>query len=102
MLREFKENPARGYRPVGFIDDLSTLWGRRINGVPVLGGTGDLNRLLGRNGIEEVILSSDNIPPPQVEAAAAACRAHGVQLRRFQTVLEPVEEPARRGRGTKL
>jgi len=102
VLREFKQNPARGYRPVGFVDDLSSLWGRRINGVPVLGGAGDLNRLLSRNGIEEVILSSEKIPPQQVEAAAAACRAHGVQLRRFQMILEPVEEPARRSRKTEV
>ncbi len=56
-LREIEWNKALGLKAVGFIDDNSTLHGRRIRGYPVLGGKEDLLRIVDKYGIEEVIVS---------------------------------------------
>jgi len=92
VLREVTQNPALNCRPVGFLDDLAILWGRRINGVPVMGGVDNLAGIIEREGVSEVILSSANISPLRLQAAAATCRTYGVRLRRFRVVIEPVEE----------
>jgi UDP-GlcNAc:undecaprenyl-phosphate GlcNAc-1-phosphate transferase len=94
VLREVARNPALQYRPVGFLDDFATLWGRRINGVPVMGGVDQLAGIIERDGVSDVILSTAKIPLRRIEAAAATCRPYGIQLRRFQVILEPVEDSA--------
>ncbi|MFN8625534.1 MAG: hypothetical protein U0587_06065 [Candidatus Binatia bacterium] len=89
-LAKFKRHPELGCRPVGFVDDQASLWGRRVNGVPVIGGVEQLDSILDRNGVREVILSSAKILAPRLATAAAACRSHGVPLRRIRVSLEAV------------
>ncbi|MBP1688142.1 MAG: glycosyl transferase family 4 [Deltaproteobacteria bacterium] len=90
VLAKLKRHPELGCRPVGFVDDLASLWGRRINGVPVIGGGDQLNSILDRNGVREVVISSMEIPAARVATIAAACRAHGVPLSRMRVSLEAV------------
>ena len=46
LLRELRE--TQGEQVVGFVDDDARLLGRRLQGVPVLGGTGDIEQILSR------------------------------------------------------
>jgi UDP-GlcNAc:undecaprenyl-phosphate GlcNAc-1-phosphate transferase len=94
LLREIGQNPALGIRAVGFADDLTTLWGRQINGVPVLGGSDHLGAIIRRHGIRDVIVASPKIAPERLETAAAACRMYGAQLRHFRMTLESVHSAA--------
>lgn len=91
VLREISENPSLGYCAVGFIDDMPSLWGVRVNDVPVLGGVGRLGELIDQHDIHEVIIATPKIPPERVDAVATACRAGGVELRRFRITLEEVD-----------
>ncbi len=51
---------AAGYRVVGFLDDDRGKWGRRIIGVPVLGGT-DIDALSRFSGLYGVAAVGDNV-----------------------------------------
>jgi UDP-GlcNAc:undecaprenyl-phosphate GlcNAc-1-phosphate transferase len=90
LLREITQNPALGYRAVGFVDDLPALRERSVNGLPVLGDLDDLSWLIPRHLVREVIISTPKIPPDRVERIAVACRSRGAQLRRFRIALEQV------------
>jgi len=66
ILRAIRSNPKLRYRPIGFIDDDVALRGQRVAGVPVVGRTHDLERLVALHGIEEVLLATGSLPGKSV------------------------------------
>ncbi len=91
LLRELNQNPDLGYKVVGFLDDRPALSGCRVNGVPVLGGSDALARILDNHTIWEIVIASPDIGAERVAGVAAACRARAIKLRRFRMALEEVE-----------
>lgn len=63
IVREMKMNGAARYRPIGFIDDQTTLLGKRIHGVQVLGARRDLERILSSERPDEVVLALSQVTP---------------------------------------
>lgn len=66
LLRAIRYNPALTYRVMGFVDDRKLVQGCRIGGVPVLGTCDDLSQLADRYGVEEVLITSGELPGKQV------------------------------------
>ncbi|MCK4856952.1 MAG: polysaccharide biosynthesis protein [candidate division Zixibacteria bacterium] len=56
LLRELKKEPM-GYKPVGLIDDDASLHGLRLHGVPVLGGSDELEKLAVKYRVTDVIMA---------------------------------------------
>ncbi|MDR3670284.1 MAG: nucleoside-diphosphate sugar epimerase/dehydratase [Holophaga sp.] len=57
ILQELVQHPELGQRVVGFVDDAKEKLSIRIQGLPVLGTSGDLPALLARHPISLVILA---------------------------------------------
>ena len=57
VVREMLRHPEMGLRPVGFLDDDPKKVGYRIATVPVLGTTDDINRLVQRYKVDEVLIA---------------------------------------------
>jgi FlaA1/EpsC-like NDP-sugar epimerase len=57
VVREMLRHPEMGLRPVGFLDDDPKKVGYRIATVPVLGTTDDINRLVQRHKVDEVLIA---------------------------------------------
>lgn len=57
IVREMLRHPEMGLRPVGFLDDDAKKVGYRIATVPVLGTTADINRLVQRHKVDEVLIA---------------------------------------------
>ncbi len=66
LLRSLRTNPTMPYRVVGFLDDRTEFWGRRIAGIPVLGNQTDLPTLVAQYQIEEVLITSGTLPGREV------------------------------------
>jgi UDP-GlcNAc:undecaprenyl-phosphate GlcNAc-1-phosphate transferase len=81
-LRELRNNAALGRWPVGFLDDDRTKRGRRLNGLPILGGLDVAEDVFESERVEEVIVASQKIPPHRVERLCALCAARGVLVTR--------------------
>jgi UDP-GlcNAc:undecaprenyl-phosphate GlcNAc-1-phosphate transferase len=90
LLRELRETP--GERVVGFVDDDPRLHGRRLLGVPVRGGTADLERILAATRPDTVLVTIPQAPPARLDAVVRACDAAGVPCRfvRRETDLDPL------------
>jgi Undecaprenyl-phosphate glucose phosphotransferase len=56
IVERMGHTPKYGYMAVGFLDD-ATLPGRKVAGAPVLGTTDDLERVLRRYDIDEVLIA---------------------------------------------
>jgi UDP-GlcNAc:undecaprenyl-phosphate GlcNAc-1-phosphate transferase len=90
LLRELRETP--GERVVGFVDDDPRLHRRRLLGVPVRGGTFDMERILEALRPDTVLVTIPQAPADRLDAVVRACAAAGISCRfvRRETDLDPV------------
>ncbi|MCX6564927.1 MAG: nucleoside-diphosphate sugar epimerase/dehydratase [Candidatus Aminicenantes bacterium] len=57
IVREMQDSRKSTHFPIGFIDDDEAKQGVSIHGVKVLGKRGDIPKILGGNGIDEVLIA---------------------------------------------
>jgi FlaA1/EpsC-like NDP-sugar epimerase len=89
ILREVLRNPALGYRPVGFVDDNPRMRGlRHEDGVPVIGATAELPRILDEVEPDEVVIAIPSAPGTLRARVMKACRDRGIPVRTLPTVFE--------------
>jgi UDP-GlcNAc:undecaprenyl-phosphate GlcNAc-1-phosphate transferase len=89
LLRELRETP--GEHVVGFVDDDQRLQRRRLQGVPVLGGTGETAGVLARARPDTVLVTIPDAPREALDAVVSACGEAGVPCRfvRREVDLDP-------------
>jgi FlaA1/EpsC-like NDP-sugar epimerase len=88
ILREMLRNPALGYTPIGLVDDNVRKRSMRLQGVRVLGTTGDLPRLLRDNKPDEVIIAIPSAAGETRQKIVEACRDAGVPVKTLPAVHE--------------
>jgi FlaA1/EpsC-like NDP-sugar epimerase len=57
LLRQMLKTKDPCYKVIGFIDDEPGMWGKRIHGLPVFGGTRVLGSVLARHHVDEVVIA---------------------------------------------
>jgi UDP-GlcNAc:undecaprenyl-phosphate/decaprenyl-phosphate GlcNAc-1-phosphate transferase len=89
LLRELRETP--GEHVVGFVDDDARLRGRRLLGVPVLGGSDAVARALAASRPDAVLVTIPDAPRDVLDAVVRACGDAGVPCRfvRREVDLDP-------------
>ncbi len=89
LVRELREAP--GERVVGFVDDDPRLHRRRLLGVPVRGGTIDIERILAMTKPDAVLVTIPNAPAERLDEVVRACAAADVACRfvRRETDIDP-------------
>ena len=90
LLRELRETP--GEQVVGFVDDDPRLRRRRLQGVPVVGGSAEIARVVERTRPDIVLVTIPDAGRERLDAIVAACAAAGVPCRfvRRELDLDPV------------
>jgi FlaA1/EpsC-like NDP-sugar epimerase len=88
-MRELVETP--GERIVGFVDDNPQLRRRRLRGVPVLGGSHEIERILDRAEPDVVLVTIPDASRDRLEQIVAACDERGIACRfvRREVDLDP-------------
>jgi hypothetical protein len=81
-------SPAKGLRPVGFIDDDFNKKGRTVGGLPVLGGLSELSAIVARTGAQAILVASEKIPGEKLQRTAEMCRGFNVGLYRLNLKFE--------------
>jgi UDP-GlcNAc:undecaprenyl-phosphate GlcNAc-1-phosphate transferase len=76
LLRELRE--TRGERVVAFVDDDQDLRRRRIQGVPVVGGTDEIGWVIGRHNPDAVLVTIPGADRGRLDAVAEACARAGI------------------------
>ena len=79
LLRELRDTPGR--RVVGFVDDDPRLWGRRINGVGVLGGMSSFAAAVERARPDAVVVTIPNAPRDRLDGIVEECSRRDVSCR---------------------
>ncbi len=81
IVREMRQNPALAISVVGYVDDDPDKQAQRFNGVPVLGGQEDLDRICEDYDVEEIIITIPSATGKQVRAIVDRCRKVGVKFK---------------------
>jgi UDP-GlcNAc:undecaprenyl-phosphate GlcNAc-1-phosphate transferase len=71
LLRELRETP--GEQVVAFVDDDPALRRRRIQGVSIVGGLGEIGWALGRLGPDAVLVTIPDAPRERLDLVVEAC-----------------------------
>jgi FlaA1/EpsC-like NDP-sugar epimerase len=95
VLREVLRNPELRLRPVGFVDDDPTKRRLRIDGVPVLGTTDELPRILDEAEPDEVLIAIPSAPGTLRARVVRAARDRGIVVRTLPTVFELLQGEGR-------
>ena len=90
LLRELRETP--GEHVVGFVDDDPRLRRRRLQGVPVVGGSTEIARVVERTRPDIVLVTIPEAGRERLDAIVAACAAAEVPCRfvRRDLDLDPI------------
>lgn len=92
-VRECRNNPQVGYRPVGFVDDDPRKAGRTVFGLRVLGGAEKLPEIIQHERVQGCIISSTSIlANGHAEQIRSVCKEQGLWIKQLR--LEFVEESA--------
>jgi UDP-GlcNAc:undecaprenyl-phosphate GlcNAc-1-phosphate transferase len=83
LVREMFANPDWHMVPAGFLDDAPYMTHRRLVGVPVRGGLADLDRVLGKLKVDEVVISTVAIEAEMEARIRDVCGRHQVGVKRF-------------------
>ena len=81
VVREMQKNPQLGMVPVAFLDDDQSKHGKRIYGVPVLGGLIMLGSVADNRAVDEVVIAIPRAGGAVVRDVAERCRQHGIPSR---------------------
>jgi FlaA1/EpsC-like NDP-sugar epimerase len=84
LVREMRANAHWHMNPVAFIDDDARKAHTWIGGVPVRGALDDLERIIRKYTVDEVILSSPSINGDVEREIRALCQRMERPVRRFQ------------------
>jgi FlaA1/EpsC-like NDP-sugar epimerase/lipopolysaccharide/colanic/teichoic acid biosynthesis glycosyltransferase len=77
VVREMQVNPQLELEPVAFIDDDPAKLGTRIQGLPVLGRSDDLARVVEQQRIQQIIVAMPSVPLGRQRELVALCQATG-------------------------
>ena len=87
-IRELLDNPDAGLMPIGFVDDDQSKHAKTVKGLPVLGGSRDLDQLIAQHGAKALLVATTTIRPEALETAAAACERAGINVFRLNVEFE--------------
>lgn len=95
LVTELRNNSQHGLTPIGFIDDDRSKRGKRVLRLPIFGGLEDLGAIIGREGVEAIVVSTSRLPPERLLAIDAICHASGTRLLRLRFGIEEVQTARR-------
>lgn len=78
LLREIRNNAKLNYRVVGFLDDAPHKQGMRIHGVPVLGGSCQVEACVARSKAELILIAIPSVCGIDMTRILEACHGAGV------------------------
>ena len=95
LVTELRNNSHHGLTPIGFMDDDHSKRGKSVLRLPIFGGVEDLAAVIGREGVEAIVVSTARLSTDRALAIEAICHASGTRLLRLRFGIENFEAARR-------
>jgi FlaA1/EpsC-like NDP-sugar epimerase len=95
LIRQARLDPGSGIRPVGLVDDNPSKLNIDLHGVPVLGTTRDLDRLVVEHRIELLVVAIAAATREEMRKIAERCAGVKVEFKIIPSLLELMDGKAR-------
>ncbi len=92
ILREFQNRRGAPYAVVGFLDDDERKAGKYLHGVPVLGRIENLDTVVSRLEVTEVLLAMPSADARSIRRIIETCEALGLKCRTVPTAGEVLDD----------
>ncbi len=93
IVRDMRLKPLYDARPIGFLDDDVSKVGRRIHGLPVLGGRKDAQAILERLKPDEVLIAVPGATPEALRAIVRALQHTKVRITTLPAIEDLIGKP---------
>lgn len=84
IIKEIKRNRELNYSIIGLIDDDIEKLGKRINGIPVLGGRESIIKISKNKKIDEIILAIPSASSSTKSEIVSICKETSCKLKTYQ------------------
>jgi FlaA1/EpsC-like NDP-sugar epimerase len=95
LIRQARLDPMSGIRPVGLVDDNPSKRNIELHGVPVLGTTRDLDRLVVEHRVELLVVAIAAATRDEMRKIAERCTGLNVEFKIVPSLLELMDGKAR-------
>jgi FlaA1/EpsC-like NDP-sugar epimerase len=91
LLKEIRNNPKLSYRVIGFVDDQPAKKDLRVAGVTVLGGGGEIGRLIQRHAVKTILIAIPSASGAEMTRILEQCHVAGVECKTMPGLGEMIE-----------
>jgi len=104
VVKELNNNPKLNYTPVAIIDDDAMKWGKKLNGVSIVGGREKIIETVARKRVDEIILAIPSAKPRDINDIYAICSKTNCRIKILPSVTQLIDESVavQRIRGVKI
>lgn len=92
VLKHWSENSLSYFKIIGFLDDNPSLKGKSIEGVEVLGTSGDIGEVAARYHLDAAVIAISNIDKTELLKIIDRCRNTGISVHVISTLFSKVNE----------
>ena len=97
LLRHLRYDPANEILPIALLDDSPVKQGMRLHGVPVVGSTDDLERVVEKKAIRLIVIAIPSANRTQMQRLVARCVSTGIQFKIVPSLRELLDGQTRIG-----
>ena len=90
-IKELNNNPQMKKRPVAIIDDDPSKYKKRLNGVPVCGGSDDIERIARDKRIDEIIIAMPSAHRTVIKKIVGKCNKTGCRVKTLPGIFEIID-----------
>lgn len=91
LVRDMLRNTSYRYLPIGFVDDDVSKAGHRIHGVPVLGTSDDLPKIISRWRPDEVLMALPDAQPEEVRSVVRKLAPYKVPIKTLPNLRDVID-----------
>lgn len=88
VVREMLKNPQLNMKPIGFLDDDPSKQDSKIHGVPVLAPLDDIDHILSKHHVDEVVVAIPSASGKVVRQVTEVCRKRNIAFRTMPGIYE--------------
>jgi FlaA1/EpsC-like NDP-sugar epimerase len=88
VVREMLKNPQLNMKPIGFLDDDLSKQKSKIHGVPVLAPLDEIDQILNKHHVDEVIVAIPSASGKVVRKVTEVCRQRNIAFRTMPGIYE--------------